>query len=1019
MNDASGDGSARGDGLDESPRFGVEVPRYGENADTNVVRADFNPKSKFVARNRAREGLARSEGAAATPISALEQGSNTAKTLEEGQPKMLFTGSGLPDGKKQDKRDKKKGFWRKGGPLLTILLILLGGGGLALGAQTLMPFATADRIIQEFNSMQTVMSRRTDAFLRFQLDTERYQAPTRQTIFTGEKFSLTSKQMTKLGTKGIGMMEVDLNGRKVRLLTYDEGNGELQLISTKSDKSKLNADELLAAAREANPDAKFKSGLIDIDEAFQIGGFRDGYLESSRTWRGTVSGWFDSLVTKIFKRLGISRSRFNSWKQTGDIEARNEEFRKLASGDVKEEGSVMVSGQDEEGNAIESDGQEDEINSGDTKEEVQTKLRKKAEVAARALGGFSDITYVTLMVGNAINAIAVANEINQVLNYATGYLEASQKVEAGEGSGSPMDYYTRQLTTPDENGRVGMEAAGIGLLFGSETIDLNNASVSKYNLENGTKVLGRTLGLTNETMQELSYARIASSTASALLDVVVLVTGPAGWVGSLIKSFLSGIIAMATIELVVNVVMTTVVPQVAEMLTEDLITDVMGEDLGNALVAGSHIYLSKNHQGGGGSPASAEVYAAYKQETESILAEEAEYERRTLSPFDVSSGNTFMGSLLRSLMPLASSMRVSNAWSFGGALTSLAQSSVTKLLPTASALGETRMFTQLGECPNLNSTGAVGDPYCVPYYTSDFSTIELDPGGEVFEYVANKNMGSITVNRPLQSNVEMCRTGEDSWTYSYPTNFKYKMSNEDEVSSGSPACILDVELDSEDNPVIELNSNLGKYIVYCGQRDSQFGLADANISADLSEHLVSSNLSTVLGAVPVLGDLTDAVTAARDIANAPWIGGEACVASESNPLWEENKYYQRYMEDQRLMEAIGMISKSAVTNVVSEYYEENPLDNSYEGVLARMSGLTKEQVVAVLDLMEYESFLAEYDPSNLLPVVDESSFAMKLAEKVDEGVKYEFGVGTLASTNEAVVPRVVMYNDTRNRSFAV
>jgi hypothetical protein len=47
-----------------------------------------------------------------------------------------------------------------------------------------------------------------------------------------------------------------------------------------------------------------------------------------------------------------------------------------------------------------------------------------------------------------------------------------------------------------------------------------------------------------------------------------------------------------------------------------------------------------------------------------------------------------------------------------------------------------------------------------------------------------------------------------------------------------------------------------------------------------------------------------------------------------------------------------------------EYYQENPLDDSYEGILARYSGLPKDTVVAVLDYAKYWNYIANYDASS-------------------------------------------------------
>ena len=95
----------------------------------------------------------------------------------------------------------------------------------------------------------------------------------------------------------------------------------------------------------------------------------------------------------------------------------------------------------------------------------------------------------------------------------------------------------------------------------------------------------------------------------------------------------------------------------------------------------------------------------------------------------------------------------------------------------------------------------------------------------------------------------------------------------------------------------------------------------------------------------------------------PWISGSACSASSENPLWEENKYYQRFAEDQRLFESAGVVEKTAQSAMLEEYYKENPLDNSRAGIIARFSGLDKETVVAALDVIDGLTYLAKYDPA--------------------------------------------------------
>ena len=47
------------------------------------------------------------------------------------------------------------------------------------------------------------------------------------------------------------------------------------------------------------------------------------------------------------------------------------------------------------------------------------------------------------------------------------------------------------------------------------------------------------------------------------------------------------------------------------------------------------------------------------------------------------------------------------------------------------------------------------------------------------------------------------------------------------------------------------------------------------------------------------------------------------------------------------------------------------IDNSYEGILARRSGLTKDQVIATLDVVEFIAWQAGYEPSEYAPYIPE------------------------------------------------
>ena len=71
---------------------------------------------------------------------------------------------------------------------------------------------------------------------------------------------------------------------------------------------------------------------------------------------------------------------------------------------------------------------------------------------------------------------------------------------------------------------------------------------------------------------------------------------------------------------------------------------------------------------------------------------------------------------------------------------------------------------------------------------------------------------------------------------------------------------------------------------------------------------------------------------------------------------------------QCLLENMGLVEKSSVTAFLEDYYEKHPLDNSFEGILARKTGLTKENVIETLDTINYLTFIADYDPEGYYPL---------------------------------------------------
>ena len=196
-------------------------------------------------------------------------------------------------------------------------------------------------------------------------------------------------------------------------------------------------------------------------------------------------------------------------------------------------------------------------------------------------------------------------------------------------------------------------------------------------------------------------------------------------------------------------------------------------------------------------------------------------------------------------------------------------------------------------------------------------------------------------------------------------------------------------------------------------------MPDQNIAGAITSGTSTGNMvgDSIVGAVPVVGDFIGVLEEANTLDNYGYISGEACVVGNDGdginvPDWEETKQYQRLVEDQRLAENMGLTEKSAVTAFLDKYYEEHPLDNSYEGILARRSGLTKENVIALLDYADQIVFMANYNPTNYYPLPADS-IMKKTTEEIKISAKNKSN-----NSRIAILPNIYM-TEYRIRNYAI
>ena len=729
------------------------------------------------------------------------------------------------------------------------------------------------------------------------------------------------------------------------------------------------------------------------------------YTTASKTWRGGNSGWYDTLTSLNEAIRGIQRSRFfiSGVRRTSRITL------SAARGAMK--GHSI--GQLTSGDGIQST----ETPGIETTSSTQSGFSKSALKAATIVNSVSKLAggvckYVEA--ANRIQTVIKAVSNLQQMNLVTGFAESVQMVQAGDDTeGVAMHEYANNFVLEDESGENAITSAGMSSLFGGGAIDPHDESVRSAtpegafaNLSNSGSEISRLLaGVTDGTtnflnaMTTCTYIEGALSIVSTIITVVSVATAGI----AKIFEFAIRLVVAAGTQIAIEYFMGQIIDwfwdSYGETLEKDLATAVLGEDRGNAFASGANKYLASNHQIGGGSPGGRNQVIAFRRQQEIVIAEEAEYQRSIRSPFDISSQYTFLGSIVYSLIPMANSSGVGTTLKN---ISTIMTNSINSLLPSASAIAETNLINSFGECPTLESIGIAGDAYCNPYFVSDTSTnTSVAMLKKLGEY------DSIAANSTYYWN----STGNDS--YLSPKEIINKVYALGGLESTHP-----VTLDSGEVAYkVKEKSKLSKHIQFCDPRTADWGFADPTVA----EQLKNDRNNNWWNHIPIIGDLitavSDMIESGRD---RDWISGYNCVARDYDSscsscsddmkcYWQnEGRYYQRFIEDQRFLVSTGTdkVTVDAATVALTEYYKEHPLDQSYEGILARYSGMSKDDVIATLDLIEGLNYIANYHPEERL------AFGV---EVIDQTIRFDEETENYL-TVIAIEPKYIVYDTLRNKA---
>lgn len=750
---------------------------------------------------------------------------------------------------------------------------------------------------------------------------------------------------------------------------------------------------------------------------------------------GRIISMQDNTNTTMLKdNFGVTGNLYENFKQTGNHEANEAEYHKTMIAEFEGKTDTTLSTTtaerkpilDEEGN--ETGEYEIDIKQNTDTARPTTKadsirlanefLQKLTAKTTKVVNYGCTILRVGTMVATAISGIATYTYAREFLDT----MEPPSKMMAGEGSESPINAVLNRLTTPyttevedltDMHANLQLGAAEVDckddcnsnpeLSYTPNTITYSGAAVESDNyravltqgvynkqeaarhslmksLEAVIKSL-KVFNVTNAGCAILQAAVAGTELASSALAVGLSLLPGGQIVGAgavfwkvVRKHFLS-LLTGVVMNFAVSSFVAFLVPTLAQTLFNNPDQDTEGKPRGERLVASAGVVSSQaNRRNNGANIVDKGTATAYSKLNQEVIAMEAEVDRLNRSPFDTSSSSTFLGSLAYKFLPLTlSSASITPAKT----LLNTTSSAISSLTQSVLADGNTENTTYIntfGDCQTLIDTygeDVAADIYCNPITINDPSTL----------------------NTPVDD-----------------PNYQATISNAIE------GCDAD-----GNNCQIKADSNLARYISYCADRSSPFGVVDANILSELE------NGNVILNALPIVGDVIQILDSTHFKENDEWATGKKC-GSQTNPDWDtEYKYYQLYLEDMRIAEQLGASvvtdEEAAWVNPVTAYREEyaktHPKDDTLSGYIARVSGITKDDAEGLIALAEYYVLLANYDPNERLFMDGQNTTIKSSAEIASEFHHRESPTST--PTTIAALPETqhVVYFDIRNRNYAV
>lgn len=419
---------------------------------------------------------------------------------------------------------------------------------------------------------------------------------------------------------------------------------------------------------------------------------------------GRAAYYYDDSAESVFKQQGISRNNYKDNNKGFDeiMTKAVGEGNKITVG----EGEDLITCKDNNGNVAATE-EEATMCERDTVINEDSAGNNAGEFVSKVGEKNSDV--------NAASTLSIADSIateQKSSSFYVALMENISKMKAGEGTNSrineAMNFLYREETidvvdvtsgnTKQVTGSA-LQSPSLYALLSGERLDVKN--VADYSTERIIKTVGNQVG--DGSVGEDALLKSYTSTASDIR----------GTIGRQKSSGSSG------------EPLQKVVPIINSSLVDNSFDSIKGVGAGELLVEGAVNVGASLAVQSGATVGDERAVIAYRQATDDIIALEAEVDRMHRSPLDITSKNTFLGSILYKFG--ISTMKSGTLLNKLASASRVAASSVSTILPQTYADDEKDSYmTNFGECERMTAIGAVGTAGCSRNETFDMSTLDIN-----------------------------------------------------------------------------------------------------------------------------------------------------------------------------------------------------------------------------------------------------------------------------------------------------